>query len=60
MVRKLIGALEVKARRRRYELFVRLLSLVTRPITILDVGGLLKYWRTVDVTSLSVTCRSSF
>src|SRR6185436_19036551 len=49
MVRELVGAFERKARRSRYDLFVRLASQIPRPVTILDVGGSLEYWRTVDI-----------
>jgi hypothetical protein len=44
--------LEVKARRRRHQLFEQLLSTVARPVQILDVGGSYEYWRRLDLAVL--------
>jgi hypothetical protein len=46
---KLIGKIEAAARRRRNTIFFRLIESLERPITILDVGGTVEYWRTLDL-----------
>jgi len=45
---QLVQAFEARARRSRKEFFVELLRAVPIPLSILDVGGTVDYWRTVD------------
>jgi hypothetical protein len=46
---KLFGMVAMTARRRRSDLLVRLLKPLQQPLTILDVGGTVEYWRTVNL-----------
>jgi hypothetical protein len=45
---QLVQALEARARQGRNDYFVELLRTVPMPLSILDVGGTVDYWRTVD------------
>ena len=45
---QLVQALEARARHGRNKFFVDLLRAVPRPLSILDVGGTVDYWRRVD------------
>ena len=46
---KFLHKMEVNARRRRSQLLFRLLTASRSPCTVLDVGGTVEYWRTVEV-----------
>jgi SAM-dependent methyltransferase len=46
---KFLLTMEANARRRRSLLLVRLLGASRNPCTVLDVGGTIEYWRTVEV-----------
>jgi SAM-dependent methyltransferase len=48
----LIDQLGMRARRRRFEIFARWLSPLPRPLKILDVGGTMSYWASVDLAAL--------
>jgi hypothetical protein len=45
---RLVAQLEKRARQARFELLVQLLSPLTRPVRILDVGGDIGFWETCD------------
>ena len=49
---RLVTRIEQHARQRRHAFFLQLLQGVARPLSILDVGGLLEYWRGVDFRAL--------
>ena len=52
---KLFDWVETVARRRRNALLVRLLKPLKRPLSILDVGGTIEYWRTMELPSGSAS-----
>src|SRR5687767_5721497 len=51
---RLIADLELRARRKRFELFANLLSALNtgRSLRILDVGGTQEYWSQLDLPKL--------